>query len=136
MKNLASVVVLAVLFFSVSVVSFAEETGGVKGHMTGKGMMMEEEKEGRAKDMRAMHGMMMKQMMKKSIVATKDGGVVVMVGKKLLKYDRNLNLVKEAEIKVDMSKMKEMMKKKGGCAGCSGCKKTIKETPVEGSPKE
>ncbi len=34
-----------------------------------------------------------------SMVATSDGGVVVMAGPKLMKYDRDLNLVKEVEMK-------------------------------------
>jgi hypothetical protein len=45
-------------------------------------------------------GMMMKKM-----IATSDGGVIVMAGKKLIKYDKDLNLVKEVEIKMDMEKM-------------------------------
>ena len=45
--------------------------------------------------------MMMKPMMQKQIVATKDGGVVVLTGDKLLKYDKNLNLKKEAQIPMD-----------------------------------
>jgi hypothetical protein len=36
-----------------------------------------------------------------SMVATSDGGVIVMMGPKLLKYDKDLNLVKEVEIKID-----------------------------------
>ena len=33
-----------------------------------------------------------------NIVATSDGGVVVLVGNKIVKYDKNLNLVKEVTI--------------------------------------
>lgn len=56
---------------------------------------------------------MMKMMMTKSMVASNDGGVIVMIGNKLMKYDKDLNLLKEAEIKVDMKAMMEKMK-----AGC------------------
>ncbi len=66
-----------------------------------------------------MCGMKM-QMGKPMLVATGDGSVVVAVGCQLLKYDKDLNLVKEAEIKIDMEKMKkkmeEMMKT---CPMCS-----------------
>lgn len=34
-----------------------------------------------------------------SVVATNDGGVIVLMGSKLAKYDNNLNLVKEVELK-------------------------------------
>jgi hypothetical protein len=54
-------------------------------------------------------GMMMNSMMIRSLVATEDGGVVVSVGNKLKKYDKNLKLVKEVEIQVDMEAMNKMM---------------------------
>jgi hypothetical protein len=69
---------------------------------------------------------MMGMMKPSSIVASNDGGVIVMTGNKLQKYDKNLNLVKEVEIKVDApmdcamggKKMcpmcQKMMDKKGG----------------------
>ena len=47
-------------------------------------------------------GMMMQKMMPKSMVSTGDGGIVVMSGNSLLKYDQDLNLVKEVKIKMDM----------------------------------
>lgn len=59
--------------------------------------------------------MMMKMMTDKSVVATSDGGIVVVAGNKITKYDKNLNVIKEAEIKMDMEamgkQMKEMMEK-------------------------
>ena len=63
-----------------------------KSGMMGKGMM-----DGK------MMGMcpMMKSMMERSVVATSDGGVVVVMGNKLTKYDKDLNVVKEAELKMD-----------------------------------
>ena len=54
------------------------------------------------------HGMMMK-MMEKNVVATSDGGIVIVSGNKLTKYDKNLNLTKEVELKSDMEGMKKMM---------------------------
>ena len=62
-----------------------------------KGMGMHEKMAGMAR---------MHEMMNKTMVATNDGGVIVMVGHKLMKYDKDLNLVKEAEIKIDWDKMK------------------------------
>lgn len=55
-------------------------------------------------------GMMKPMPMGKTMVATSDGGVVVMVGNRLYKYDKNLELKKEAEIKMDMPAMKHMIK--------------------------
>ena len=52
-----------------------------------------------------------KMMMGKSLVATEDGGVVVMCCNKLFKYDKDLVLQKEAEIKIDMEGMHKMMEK-------------------------
>ena len=68
--------------------------GGMKGEMMGKGGMM------------GMHGMM--KMMEKSVVATSDGGIVIVSANKISKYDKDLNLVKEVELK--MPTMEEMQK--------------------------
>lgn len=74
------------------------------------------------KEMKEGHGMMgqymmMKKIMEKEMVSSGDGGVIVLVGNKLLKYDKDLNLVKEAEIKIDMEAMmekcREMMEEHG-----------------------
>lgn len=104
MKKIIFVVVLVAFFMATSVISYAQE----------KGPMMGKEKKD---SMKGMHGMMMKKMMIKEIVATGDGGVIVFVGNKLMKYDKDLNLIKEVEIQVDMEAMmkkcREMMKKCG-----------------------
>ena len=83
-------------------------TGGgmMKGDMMGKGMMG-----GKMMGMMGnmeMHGMMMR-MMEKSVVATSDGGVIVVMGNKMTKYDKDLNVVKEVEMKMDMDAMKKNM---------------------------
>ena len=82
------------------------------------GMGMTEGKEGDGKGMMSgqMMGMhMMKIMMEKSVVATSDGGIVIVAVNKITKYDKNLNVINEAEIKMDMEamekNMKEMMEK-------------------------
>lgn len=82
------------------------EGKGMKGSMMGnKGMKMKQEK------MMGMYpGMgMMRWMLGGQMVATKDGGIIVMMGNKLLKYDKDLNLKKEVEIKIDMEKVQKMM---------------------------
>lgn len=56
-----------------------------------------------------MHGMMMKSMMDCQMVATEGSGVIIKTCDKLLKYDKDLNLVKEVEMKVDIEAMKKMM---------------------------
>jgi hypothetical protein len=71
---------------------FADE---MKDGMMGKGMM----DGGMMKMMHKMHGMTRSSTM----VASNDGGVIVLTGSKLYKYDKNLNLVKEAEIKTETS---------------------------------
>ena len=75
--------------------------------MMGKGMM-----DGK------MMGMcpMMKSTMERSVVATSDGGVIVVMGNKLTKYDKDLNVTKEVELKMDMEGMQKMMENmKGMC---------------------
>ncbi|GEM_PF-1752421 len=94
------IVVVAVVF--VTRFAFAEE---MKGSMMGKGMMGDK---GMMEGKGMMHGMM-NVMMNKSMVATSDGGVIVMTANKLTKYDQNLNVVKEADIKMDMDGMHKMM---------------------------
>jgi hypothetical protein len=71
------------------------------------------------------HGMMggkgcpmMGGMMQKSMVATSDGGVVVQSGHKLIKYDKNLNVVKEAEVKMDTEGMHTQMQGMMKDCGC------------------
>jgi len=54
-------------------------------------------------------GSMMQAMMSKSMVATSDGGVVVLAGNRLLKYDKNLELVKEVKIKMESEEMRGKM---------------------------
>ena len=122
MKKNIWIVTLIVLVFGISFV-FAEEmkgdlTGnkemmGMKGGMMGeKGMGMMGDKGMMGKGMMGMcpmMGGMMKSMMDKSMVLTSDGGVIVLSGNKLTKYDKDLNVVKEVELKADMEGMQKMM---------------------------
>jgi hypothetical protein len=126
MKKLV-IVMAALLLTAVLAVSFAEqkteavkemlsEAGkgaqtAVQEQMTGKGQMM----------MCPMHHMMMGAMMSRSVVATEDGGIVVAVCEKLMKFDKDLNLVKEVQMPIDteamQKKMTQMMEK---CPMCKG----------------
>lgn len=102
----------AALFFLVSAVCFSQGSSEKDKGMTEKGAMaagmigrgMKDKMAGRHTKM-YMPGMMMN----KSMVATSDGGVIVMAGNKLLKYDKDLNLQKEVELKIDPAAMKAMM---------------------------
>lgn len=105
MKKVLLVAILAVFFIASSTSSYAEQKGSTKNYKEEKGS-----KRGSMKDKKFMHCMMMKKMMSKKMVASGDGGVIVLVGNKLLKYDKDLNLVKEAEIKIDMEAYKAKMK--------------------------
>ena len=96
MKRLMFVFLLAMWFLGTSGISYAEE----KDPAMGKGM-----KEGDGRMGQCM--MMKKMMMGKEMVSSGDGGVIILVGNKLLKYDSDLNLVKETEIKIDMEAMME-----------------------------
>ncbi len=71
-----------------------EEQKGM-GMMEGKGGMMGKEMMGGGMMMKCM-GMMQK--MHTNLVATSDGGVVVVSGGKLIKYDNQLNVVKEVDL--------------------------------------
>ncbi len=66
---------------------------------------------------------MCQRMMRCEVVATPDGGVVVMTGQKLTKYDKDLNMVKEVEMKIDTEKMQKDMAKM--MENCPMCKKMM-----------
>jgi len=83
MKKIALAVVVLSLVISAS--AFAEDMK--KDEMPGMGKM----------------GCPM--MGKAQMVATDEGGVIVLAGNKLLKYDADLNLVKEVEVKMPMGPM-------------------------------
>lgn len=101
MKKNTWIIMLTVLLTGASFV-YAE---GMKGGMTGKGMMDGEMMGGKMMGMCSM----MKSMMERSVVATSDGGVIVVTGNKLTRYDKDLNVVKEIELKADMEGMQKMM---------------------------
>ena len=126
----------AVLFFLVPVVSFSQESSAANNTMTEKGMMgtgtIAQEMKDKMAGRHAKMGMM-GMMMNKSMVATADGGVIVMAGNKLLKYDKDLNLQKEVELKIDPAAMKAMMP--GMMDECPALKKKIQEEAQEEAGK-
>jgi hypothetical protein len=111
--------VTAVLVLSVSGIALAQMDKD-KGMMDDKGMGMGMMKEGMMGKKDMMHGMM-KMMMEKTVVATSDGGIVIVSANKISKYDKDLNLVKEVELKAptmeEMQKMCPMMGKGGMMGG-------------------
>lgn len=100
--KLAIVVALAALG---SYVAFAQQKGG--GMMQGNGMMGQ----GKMMQMCDMHTMMAQCMTQENLVATSDGGVVVLVGNQLMKYDDDLELVQQTEVQVDYQAMQSKMQK-------------------------
>lgn len=72
-----------------------------------------------------MHREMGMAMMKRTLVPTQDGGIALLMGDKLVKYDKDLNVQKEAELKRDPEGMRKMMEEM--CAGCPMCKKTCRK---------
>ena len=94
-NNIAIITAVFVLAFSGLAMAKMEEGKG----MMGGGMMM--------KHMEMMKGM------QTNMVATSDGGVIVLSGGKLIKYDNQLNVVKQIELpKCEMCKMMGKGKKK------------------------
>ena len=79
--------------------------GMMRGGMQGRNMMMSENMGP------IMHG--------GSMVATPDGGVIVMMGNELMKYDKDLNLTKKAEIKFDWENWQKMMSQRSEMMGQS-----------------
>lgn len=110
MKKLIQVVLAVSLALTFSSLVLAQEKAktrenpATQGTMPGKGMTHKDAH----KDMMICGAGMM---MGKSIAPTMDGGVIVLIGNKLFKYDKNLELKKEVEIKIDVTAMKKMKQK-------------------------
>ncbi|MDO8602885.1 MAG: hypothetical protein Q7O04_03435 [Candidatus Omnitrophota bacterium] len=95
MKKIFFMLLAAVVCISFLSVSFARDTG--------------ERKSDKKDDMNCPMCHMVKMMNDKKLLATQDGGVVLMIGSRLIKYDAQLNIVKETEVKIDMEAMKNAM---------------------------
>ena len=122
---LSAVVSFSSLSFADDMKEMKDKDPMMKKGMIDKGMMMP---------------MMMEKMMSKSMVATSDGGVVVLAGNKITKYDKDLNVIKEAEVKVDMEAMKKQMSDMmkmcpmmGGMKDMGGKSEKTDEVPAAGA---
>ena len=118
-------VITGVIVLTVSGLAFAQMQDKSKEMMAEKKEMME----GKG-GMMGMMKMCQSMMNKPSVVAVGDG-VVVLSGKKLYKYDANLNLVKEADIKVEemgmMGKGREKMGMDGDDEGSDAATKPAED---------
>lgn len=105
MKKIISILTIVVLVAGLTGLSFAEDSAKAKGAMPDHKMTGDKHMMYKKMGMCPMHCMMMK----KTMIATQDGGVAVMAGNSLSKYDKDLNLIKEVELKMDTEGMKKMM---------------------------
>ncbi len=117
------VLVFAALFLAAAVCSRAAEASKKGSSVIGPREMMKKEMMTKSilTGMCPMHMMMMS----KSMVSTKDDGVIIMAGDKLLRYDKNLELVKEAEVDFDAEDMRKM------CEACPECRAAMKEEDAQ-----
>ncbi|MGA2775785.1 MAG: hypothetical protein ABSE81_06995 [Candidatus Omnitrophota bacterium] len=112
MNKLKVLGLVTVTIMFCSVIAFAQDSSEKKE------LTIEEKTNEKQIEKERMGGMVMQMMgtIQKQIVATNDGGVIVMAGNKLFKYDKDLNFVKEVELKtavelkVDAGSMQEMIK--------------------------
>ena len=107
---LAAVVVFATIVIVVALAQQPSDPGmmGQGSMMSGQGMM------GQGMGMAGMcpmHAGMTGGMMGRSALAVEGKYLYVLAGNKILKYDPNLKLVRQAEVKMDMAKMNMMMQK-------------------------
>lgn len=128
MKKLTYLILAVAVILAARFVFAEEMKGPMKGDgMGGKEMMMGKGMMGEGMmGMHRMHGMMRSP----SMVASNDGGVIVLTGNKLYKYDKNFTLVKEVEIKMDMDGMADMKKM------CSMCQKMMGKDGMMGEASE
>lgn len=116
MRRVLMVVALVSLTVVGSYAVFAQpqqQPGGMMGRgmmgqgQMGRGMMMQQ---GPGGGMGCpLCGMMASGMMQKIMVPTEDGAVIVALGDKLIRYDRNLNKVKEVSLDIDVTQMHQKM---------------------------
>ena len=123
------IILLATGFFSLAIAQEKNEMLGGKGMMEKQGMMSEH-----GKMMGDGCWMMCHMLMDKSLVATQDGGAIVMVGNKLQKYNKDLVLEKEVEIKIDVEGMQKTMKQM--MEKCPMHKKMMQEGGMMAEPKK
>ena len=136
MKKILWILIVG-LFFTSAAIASAEEGMEKMGGMGEPGMGMGKQTMDRpgmmGKDGMGMMGpgmmcplcsSLMKSVGSPQLVSTGDGGFVVLAGNKLIKYDKDLNVVKEAEIKIDVQAMMDKMK---DCPMCKMMKEKMQE---------
>lgn len=125
MKKLSSILVIVTVLMLSALVLWSAD----KDLSMGKGMMMDKDMGEAMMGMCPVHGMMaMRMMTSRTIVATSDGGVIVYVANKLLKYDKDLNLVKKAAVDIDYQEMLNMVNDmKKNCSVCQMGETKVKE---------
>ncbi len=82
----------------------------------------------------AMCGMMTGAMMMKTMTATPDGGVIVAVGNRLIKYDNQLNVVKDTEMKIDTNQMFSSVQKM--MENCPMCKAMQQQAQTQAQARQ
>ena len=121
----AIVITMVVLLAAFAFLATAQGKGWFEKSDTEKGKMEKKPMMG----MCPMHMAMCRHTMKKEIVSTGDGGVIIMTCGKLYKYDKDLNLVKDVELTKIHDDMKAKMEEiKKECAEKCKMKKTSKDT--------
>jgi hypothetical protein len=116
---------------------------GMGGGMMGRGGMMAGRRgmmAGRMAMMRMCdtHRMLAESMGRRALVSTSDGGVIAMIGSRLMKYDKDLNLVKEADMKLDYASIEQQMQRlMENCPGCRRMSQSqIREDREDPSPEQ
>lgn len=96
-----SLALIAIMFFSDIVLA---QASGDK-----KEFVVEDSKKEKQIEKERMIGMAMNMlvMAQKQMVATADGGFVVLLGNKLLKYDKDLNLIKAVELSTSVESLQK-----------------------------
>lgn len=106
MKRWTVVIALALLVLIGSYAVFAVQQPAQPPAGRGQGRGMMQGPMGQGGMMCPVCGMMAGTMMHKSMVRTEDG-IIVAVGNKLIKYDNDLNKVKEIAVDIDMGAMRQ-----------------------------
>lgn len=91
-----------------TLLTFVYSQGPAAGPRPGMGQgMMDSTRHAKMMGKPMMMGGMMGGMMGHSLVATADGGVVLMMGNRLYKYDKNLAAIKDVEVKIDTASLRK-----------------------------
>jgi len=113
MKKTIILLTIVVVVVVGSYFAFAEKhMGEMMGEKARHGMV--DSNDMMQKGMMEMHSMA-GMIFGNSMVSAQDGGVIVLMGNRLLKYDSDLNFVKKIELEIDWEKCRqEMMGEKSG----------------------